>query len=85
MYHEFGHALHHLLVRTTNHVMSNVTELGTDGVELFGKLFERWVWDADYLVTVSSHQADGSQLTRSRVNECFQWLRQQGYRKPPLN
>lgn len=78
MYHEFGHALHHLLVRTTNHVMSNVTELGTDGVELFGKLFERWVWDADYLVTVSSHQADGSQLTRSRVNEWLQWLRQQG-------
>lgn len=78
LFHEFGHALHHLLVRTTNHVMSNVTELGTDGVELFGKLFERWVWDADYLVAISSHQHDGSQLTRARVDECLRRLRQQG-------
>lgn len=74
LFHEFGH----LLVRTTNHVMSNVTELGTDGVELFGKLFERWVWDADYLVAISSHQRDGSQLTRARVDECLRRLRQQG-------
>ncbi|MEN5215795.1 M3 family metallopeptidase [Pseudomonas pudica] len=78
LFHEFGHALHHLLVRTTNHVMSNVTELGTDGVELFGKLFERWVWDADYLVAISSHQHDGSQLSRTRVDECLRRLRQQG-------
>ncbi|MNO83766.1 Oligopeptidase A [compost metagenome] len=78
MFHEFGHALHHLLVRTTNHVLSSVTELGTDGAELFGKLFERWVWDADYLVAISSHQEDGSQFTHSRAQECLQRLRQQG-------
>lgn len=78
LFHEFGHALHHLLVRTTNHVMSNVTELGNDGVELVGKLFERWVWDADYLVAISSHQRDGSPLDRARVGECLYRLRQQG-------
>lgn len=78
LFHEFGHALHHLLVRTTNHVMSNVTELGTDGVELFGKLFERWLWDADYLVAISSHQLDGSPLDRARAGECLDRLRQQG-------
>lgn len=78
LFHEFGHALHHLLVRTTNHVMSNVTELGTDGVELVGKLFERWVWDADYLVAISAHQLDGSPLDRARVGECLDRLRQLG-------
>ncbi|MNM56478.1 Oligopeptidase A [compost metagenome] len=78
MFHEFGHALHHLLVRTTNHVMSNVTELGTDGVELFGTLFERWLWDANYLVAISSHQHDGSQLTPARVEACLSRLRQEG-------
>jgi len=77
LYHEFGHALHHLLVRTNNHVMSNVTELGTDGVELFGKLFERWVWDADYLVAISSHQEDGRQLTAPQAHEYLQQLRHQ--------
>ncbi|MDD2135465.1 M3 family metallopeptidase [Pseudomonas kurunegalensis] len=78
LFHEFGHALHHLLVRTTNHVMSNVTELGTDGVELFGKLFERWVWDADYLVSISAHASDGSPLTRRQADESLEALRQQG-------
>jgi len=78
IFHEFGHALHHLLVRTTNHVMSNVTELGTDGVELFGKLFERWVWDATYLVAISSHQRDGSQLDRLQAERWLRQLRQQG-------
>jgi oligopeptidase A len=78
LFHEFGHALHHLLVGTTNHVMSNVTELGTDGVELFGKLFERWVWDADYLVAISAHVDDGSKLSRTWVDECLHQLRQQG-------
>lgn len=78
LFHEFGHALHHLLVRTTNHVMSNVTELGTDGVELFGKLFERWVWDADYLVSISAHASDGSPLTRRQADESLEALLQQG-------
>lgn len=78
LFHEFGHALHHLLVRTTNHVMSNVTELGTDGVELFGKLFERWVWDATYLMAISSHQRDGSQLDRLQAEGWLRQLRQQG-------
>jgi len=77
LFHEFGHALHHLLVRTNNHVMSNVTELGTDGVEMFGKLFERWVWDADYLVSISSHSQDGRRLTRPQVDDCVRRLRQQ--------
>ncbi|MDZ3994468.1 M3 family metallopeptidase [Pseudomonas sp. Teo4] len=78
LYHEFGHALHHLLVRTSNYVLSNVTELGTDGVELFGKLFERWVWDAGYLVEISSHHRNGSKLTQERVKECLGRLRQDG-------
>ena len=77
LFHEFGHALHHLLVRTDNHVLSNVTELGTDGVELFGKLFERWVWDADYLVSISSHQEDGRRLASPQAHRYLHSLRQQ--------
>ncbi|MGE8059957.1 M3 family metallopeptidase [Pseudomonas sp. NPDC089547] len=78
LFHEFGHALHHLLVRTTTHVMSSVTELGSDGVELFGKLFERWVWDADYLVSISSPLRDGSLLTRRSAKQSLDDLRQLG-------
>ncbi|MNG91699.1 Oligopeptidase A [compost metagenome] len=85
IFHEFGHALHHLLVRTSNHVMSNVTELGTDGVELFGKLFERWVWDARYLAQISSHHLDGTALDLARVEQCLERLRQQGVEEAARN
>ena len=78
LFHEFGHALHHLLVRTTNHVLPSVSALGTDGVELFGKLFERWVWDADYLVSISSQRHDTSQLALSQAQACLERLRQKG-------
>ncbi|MDR2305611.1 MAG: M3 family metallopeptidase [Paucimonas sp.] len=67
LFHEFGHALHHLLVRTTNHVNSNISELGADGVEVFSKLFERWVWDAGYLSGISSHQQHGGKLPEAEV------------------
>jgi len=76
LYHEFGHALHHLLVRTGNHVMSNVTELGTDGVELFGKLFERWVWDARYLASIATPRRDGSGMSQTEAERFLGQYRQ---------
>lgn len=76
LYHEFGHALHHLLVRTGNHVMSNVTELGTDGVELFGKLFERWVWDARYLAAIAAPRQDGSGMSQTEAEGYLEQYRQ---------
>ncbi|WP_060507810.1 M3 family metallopeptidase [Pseudomonas sp. NBRC 111124] len=76
LYHEFGHALHHLLVRTGTHVMSNVTELGTDGVELFGKLFERWIWDASYLASIAAPRQDGLDLSRAEAERYLGALRQ---------
>jgi len=78
LYHEFGHALHHLLVRTTNHVMSNVTELGNDGVELFGKLLERWVWDARYLAGIAAQREDGSALSEAQAEAYLSQFKQEG-------
>lgn len=78
LYHEFGHALHHLLVRTTNQVMSNVTELGNDGVELFGKLLERWVWDARYLAGIASPRKDGSALSEAQAEAYLSQFKQEG-------
>jgi len=77
LYHEFGHALHHLLVRTSNHVMSNVTELGTDGAELFGKLLERWVWDAGYLAGIAVPNLAGSGLNQAEAEVYLSQLRQE--------
>lgn len=78
LYHEFGHALHHLLVRTRNHVLSNVTELGTDGVELFGKLLERWVWDAGYLAGIAAPDQAGNGLSQEQAAAYLSQFRQEG-------
>jgi oligopeptidase A len=75
LFHEFGHAMHHLLVRTTNHVASGVSNLGADGVEVFSKLFERWAWDADYLASISAHKDDGRPLQREQVQALLASLR----------
>ncbi|QXH35788.1 M3 family metallopeptidase [Pseudomonas muyukensis] len=75
LFHEFGHAMHHLLVRTTNHVVSGVSNLGADGVEVFSKLFERWAWDADYLAGISAHQDDGRAIEREALQALLTSLR----------
>jgi len=78
LYHEFGHALHHLLLRTSNHVLSNITELGTDGVELFGKLLERWVWNAGYLASIAAPSQAGSGLSQVEAEAYLSQFKQEG-------
>ncbi|MDD2049880.1 M3 family metallopeptidase [Pseudomonas putida] len=78
LFHEYGHALHHLLVRTGNHLLSDVRQLGTDGVEVSGKLLERWAWHADYLASISSHHEHGQALTAAQVQEVLVQLQGEG-------
>ncbi|MFT0865544.1 M3 family metallopeptidase [Pseudomonas sp. CAM1A] len=75
LFHEFGHAMHHLLVRTTTHVASGVSNLGADGVEVFSKLFERWAWEADYLMGISAHKDDGRPIERKQLQGLLASLR----------
>ena len=78
LYHEFGHALHHLMVRTANHVLSDLRRLGTDGVEVSGKLLERWVWDAGYMASISSHYQSGVSLAPQELEGVLATLRGEG-------
>ena len=75
LFHEFGHALHSLLVRTSNHVLSDIRRLGNDGVEAAGKLFECWVWDADYLASISAHHQSGQRLEVAALRSLLVQLR----------
>ncbi|MBO9548848.1 M3 family metallopeptidase [Pseudomonas sp.] len=67
LFHEFGHALHSLLVSTNSHLLSDTRQLGTDGVEVPSKLFECWVWDADYLASICAHYQDGRKLSSAEL------------------
>lgn len=85
LFHEFGHALHHLLVRTGNHLLSDLRRLGTDGVEVSGKLLERWVWNAGYLASISSHHEDGRTLTEAQVQAWLTGLQNEGLQECAQN
>jgi oligopeptidase A len=78
LYHEFGHALHHLMVRTASHVLSDLRHIGTDGVEVSGKLLERWVWDAGYMASISSHYQSGVSLAPQELEGVLATLRGEG-------
>ncbi|GHS79529.1 oligopeptidase A [Pseudomonas sp. PAGU 2196] len=78
LYHEFGLALYQLLVRTPTHFMSMVTPLGTDGIALIGRLFERWVWNAPYLTSIAAPRADGSELSRAQAEAFLRQFKQKG-------
>ncbi|MFK8332031.1 M3 family metallopeptidase [Pseudomonas sp. BJa5] len=63
LFHEFGHGLHHLLVRTANYHLSDIQKLGPGGFEIASKLLERWCWSASYLASISTHFERGTSLS----------------------
>lgn len=77
VFHEFGHCLHHLLVRTNNYHLSDVQNLGPGGFEVAGKLFERWCWSAEYLASISSHYLTGAPLSAVALQTFLEQLQAQ--------
>ncbi|CAM3631236.1 Oligopeptidase A [Pseudomonas reidholzensis] len=75
LFHEFGHALHHLLVRTNNHLLSDTRRLGRVGNEVTSKLLERWVWSAEFLAEISADYRTGGKLPASALQAVLQRLR----------
>ncbi len=60
-FHEFGHAMHSLLGRTSLGSCSG-TCVKTDFVEVPSQMFEEWMWDKDIIKMISSHYKTGESL-----------------------
>jgi len=60
-FHEFGHALHALLGRTTLGSCSG-THVKTDFVEMPSQMLEEWLWDGAMLKKISKHYITGQPL-----------------------
>jgi oligopeptidase A len=62
LFHEFGHALHHLLTRVDYPSVAGINGVPWDAVELPSQLMEQWAWRPEALPLVSAHVDSGEPL-----------------------
>jgi oligopeptidase A len=62
LFHEFGHALHHLLTRIDYPSLAGINGVPWDAVELPSQLMEHWAWRPEAVPLVSAHVTDGAPL-----------------------
>ena len=62
LFHEFGHALHHLLTEVDFPSLSGINGVPWDAVELPSQIMEQWCWHEEVLALISAHVDDGSPL-----------------------
>ena len=62
LFHEFGHALHHMLSKVDYAPVSGINGVSWDAVELPSQLMENWCWNRDALKLISGHYSDGHAL-----------------------
>ncbi len=62
LFHEFGHAMHHLLTRVEYASVSGINGVEWDAVELPSQLLENWCWEREALDLISGHLDSGETL-----------------------
>ena len=62
LFHEFGHALHHLLTRVDYPSVAGINGVPWDAVELPSQLMEHWAWREETVPLISAHLTDGEPL-----------------------
>jgi oligopeptidase A len=65
LFHEFGHALHHLLTRVDERAVAGIAGVEWDAVELPSQFMENFAWEWPVLQRLSAHVDDGTPLPRA--------------------
>jgi len=65
LFHEFGHALHHLLTRMDDIGVSGINGVEWDAVELPSQFMENFCWEWDVLRHMTRHADTGEPLPRA--------------------
>lgn len=65
LFHETGHALHHLLTQVDDLEVAGIHGVEWDAVELPSQFMENFCWDFDVLTRMSAHVGTGATLPRA--------------------
>ncbi|HSG64758.1 MAG TPA: M3 family metallopeptidase, partial [Gammaproteobacteria bacterium] len=67
LFHEFGHALHHLLTEIDYPSIAGIHGVPWDAVELPSQFFENYAWLPEALPWISSHYETGESLPQEKL------------------
>ena len=62
LFHEFGHAFHHLLTKVDCADVAGINGVAWDAVELPSQFMENWCWQPDVMAWISGHHETGEPL-----------------------
>ena len=68
LFHEFGHALHNILAKTTYPSLSG-TSVAWDFVELPSQIFENWCYEPEALAVFAKHYQTGEDIPLHMVDK----------------
>lgn len=69
LFHEMGHALHHLVTQVTHFTVSGVNNVEWDAVELPSQFMEYFTWDYQVLKDISSHIVTQNKISDELYNK----------------
>lgn len=69
LFHEMGHALHHLLTRIDVADVSGINGVAWDAVELPSQLMENWAWEPEALAFISGHYQTGQPVPADMIEK----------------
>ena len=67
LFHEFGHALHHLLTEIDYPSIAGINGVAWDAVELPSQFFENYAWQPEVLRSISAHRDTGEPVPADKI------------------
>lgn len=68
-FHEFGHAIHDILIQNEVLYYANLFQMKYDFIELPSQLLEEWLWEPEILKKISSHYLTKQPLPDQAIEE----------------